>query len=100
MGYVGSKSTGILANELRNINQIPMAALQLGDVLGQNVSSQAQIPAAAVALGARYPFGNTGQSVPIQQTLQPFPQVPYWRSILSADTPLSFTLQCASDSTE
>ncbi len=90
IGYVGSKSTGTQANELKQMLQLRPEVLVLGDVLGQLVNSQQAIPAAAAALGARYPFKTPGTSVPIQQTLQPFPQVPYWSAIYSWDVPLGF----------
>jgi hypothetical protein len=91
LGYVGTKSTGIQANELRNMNQIPFSALTLGDTLGQWISSQSEIPAAAAAMGARYPFKAPGTWMPVQQTLQPFPQVPYWSAIYSWNSPLGFS---------
>ncbi len=91
IGYVGTKSTGILANELRQLNQIHPRVLALGDTLGQWVSRQAEIPAAAVAMGARYPFGTRGEWMPVQQTLQPFPQIPYWSAIYSWNSPLGFS---------
>ena len=91
LGYVGTKSTGILANELRQLNQIHPRVLSLGDTLGRWVGSQAEIPPEAVALGARYPFGNSGQYIPVQQALQPFPQVPYWSAIYSWNSPLGFS---------
>ncbi len=91
IGYLGTKSTGLRANELRNINQMPYSVLSLGDTLSQWIDKQADIPAAAVALGARYPFGDTGQSIPVQQTLQPFPQVPNWSAIYSWNSPLGFS---------
>ena len=91
LGYVGTKSTGILANELRQLNQIHPRVLTLGDTLGQWVSKQSEIPASAVALGARYPFGNTAQWIPAQQALQPFPQVPYWSALYSWNSALGFS---------
>ena len=91
VGYVGNKATGLYANALENINQIPMAALKLGDVLGEYVASQSDIPAIATTYGARYPYKQAGTYVPIQQTLQPFPQIPYWSSILAYNAPLGFS---------
>ncbi len=91
LGYVGTKSTGLLANELRQLNQIHPRALVLGDTLGKWVNKQADIPAEAAALGARYPYGDTAQWVPVQQTLQPFPQVPYWSALYSWNSPLGFS---------
>jgi len=89
--YVGNKATGLYANALANINQIPAAALALGDTLGQWVGSQGDIPAAAAALGARYPYLQPGTWIPVQQTLQPFPQVPYWSPLLAYNSPLGFS---------
>jgi hypothetical protein len=91
IGYFGNKATGLYANALENINQIPAAALKLGDMLGDWVASAADIPAAAKVLGARYPFGNSGTYIPLQQTLQPFPQVPYWSPVLAYNAPLGFS---------
>jgi hypothetical protein len=90
LGYVGSKSTGTQANELRQILQLRPEVLVLGDVLGQWVDRQEAIPPAAAAMGARYPFKTPGTFIPIQQTLQPFPQVPYWSAIYSWNSPLGF----------
>jgi hypothetical protein len=91
LGYMGTKSTSLQANELRNLNQIPYSALALGDTLGEWIDSQSAIPAAASALGARYPFGDAGEWIPVQQTLQPFPQIPYWSAIYSWNVPLGFS---------
>ncbi len=55
IGYIGTKSTALLANEIRQMNQIPYKALALRDTLGQWIDRQSDIPAAAVALGAKYP---------------------------------------------
>ena len=74
-GYIGTKGTALMANGLGLLNQLSPNALVLGSLLTSNVTSQAALPAAAVAMGARYPFGATGQSVPIWQTLLPFPQL-------------------------
>jgi hypothetical protein len=41
-------------------------------------------------MGARYPFKQPGTYIPVQQTLQPFPQVPYWSAIYSWNSPLGF----------
>ena len=35
IGYIGTKSTGLQANELRKMNQIPTSALALGDTARQ-----------------------------------------------------------------
>jgi hypothetical protein len=91
IGYVGTKSTGLLANELRKMNQIPVSALKLGDILGQSVTSDAGIPAAAKALGARYPYGSQGDSIPVWQTLTPYPTVIYWSDLYSWNSPLGFS---------
>ena len=90
LGYVGTQSTGITANQLRQILQVDSRILALGDILGQWIDRDEAIPAAAKALGARYPFKTPGTWMPVQQTLQPFPQVPYWNSILSWGSPLGF----------
>lgn len=91
IGYLGTKSTGLQANELRKMNQIPTKALQLGDTLGQWVNDNASIPAAAKALGARYPYGNQGDYIPLWQTLTPFPTVIYWSDLYSWNSPLGFS---------
>jgi hypothetical protein len=91
IGYVGSKGTGIQANELRALNQLDPKYLVLGDALGTVVANQAQIPASVAAAGGRYPFGNSGLAIPSYQTLLPYPQVLAWNPIMSADTPLGFS---------
>jgi hypothetical protein len=91
VGYVGAKSTGLLGNQLRQINQLRPEVLQLGDILGQWIDRQEAIPAEAVAMGARYPFKEPGSWMPVQQTLQPFPQIPYWSTVLSYNSPLGFS---------
>ncbi|HBY59661.1 MAG TPA: hypothetical protein DEH78_07540 [Solibacterales bacterium] len=91
IGYVGTKSTGLPANDLAFLTQMPVGALALGDMLGQGITSQSQIPAAAAALGARYPFGNTGQWMTIGQALQPFPQIPNWSRLYAWNAPLGFS---------
>jgi hypothetical protein len=90
VGYVGSQSTGIMANEISRPNQMNYNALQLGDTLGQWIDRQSAIPAAAAALGARYPFSEPGTWMPISQTLQPFPQIPNWSTLLAWGAPLGF----------
>jgi hypothetical protein len=90
VGYVGSKSTGIQANELRKLNQLDPKHLKLGDALGAGVTSQAELPAAVAAAGGRYPFGNAGIWVPAYQTLLPYPQMMAWNEIKSAFSPLGF----------
>ncbi len=91
IGYVGTKSTGLDGNELRKMNQIPTSALALGDTLGQWVNDQASIPAAAAAMGARYPYGTQGDWIPMYQTLTPYPTVIYWSDLYSWNTPLGFS---------
>jgi hypothetical protein len=88
--YLGNKSTGLYANGLANINQIPAAALKLKDSLGDYIGSAADISPAAKALGARYPYSYDGNYIPLQQALQPFPQVPYWNVIYAYNSPLGF----------
>ena len=90
-GYVGSKSTGIQANELRHLNQLDPKYLGLGDALGVVVGGQADVPASVAAAGGRYPFGNTGIPIPAYQTLLPYPQVLFYNPIMSAFTPLGFS---------
>jgi len=98
LGYVGTKSTGLIANQLRQLNQMDPKVLQLGDMLGQWISSEADLPPQAKALGAVYPWTKVppeqrpmGGWLPIQQTLQPFPQIMYWNTILSYNSPLGFS---------
>jgi len=90
IGYVGSKSTGIQANELRRLNQLDPKYLALGDALGTGVTSQAEVPAAIAVVGGRYPFGNAGIWIPAYQTLLPYPQMMVWNEIKSAYSPLGF----------
>lgn len=91
LGYIGTKSTGLQANELRKMNQIPTEALKLGDVLGEWINNDASIPAAAKALGAKYPYGNDGEWIPTWQTLTPYPTVIYWSDLYSWNSPLGFS---------
>jgi hypothetical protein len=91
IGYLGTKSTSLQANELRKMNQIPTQALALGDTLGQWINNDASIPAAARALGAKYPYGNDGTYIPMWQTLTPYPTVIYWSDLYSWNTPLGFS---------
>ncbi len=91
VGYVGSKSTAIQANELRRLDQLDPKYLALGDALGAGVTSQAEIPAAVAAAGGRYPFGDAGIWVPAYQTLLPYPQMMAWNEIKSAFSPLGFS---------
>jgi hypothetical protein len=62
----------------------------LGDVLNQWINKQEDIPAAAVARGARYPYKDLGEYVPVWQTLLPYPQIISWSNIYSAFSPLGF----------
>ena len=91
IGYVGSKSTGIQANDLRRLNQLDPKYLALGDALGAGVTSQSEVPASVAAAGGRYPFGTSGVWVPAYQTLLPYPQIMAWNQINSAFTPLGFS---------
>lgn len=91
IGYLGTKSTGLQANELRKMNQMPTSALQLKDVLGNWVNDDASIPAAAKALGAKYPYGKQGDWIPLWQTLTPYPTVIYWSDLYSWNSPLGFS---------
>jgi hypothetical protein len=77
LGYVGNLGVGENANVLRMINQTPTDVLALGSVLSQFVTSDAQIPASAKALGAIYPYKTAGTSIPVYQTLAPYPQIRY-----------------------
>jgi hypothetical protein len=90
IGYVGTQSTGIMANEISRPNQMRYETLRLGDTLGQWIDRQSAIPPEAVALGARYPFAQPGTWMPISQTLQPFPQIPNWSTLLVWGAPLGF----------
>lgn len=91
VGYVGSKSTGIQANELRRLNQLDPQYLALGDALGEGVTNQAELPATVAAAGGRYPFGSAGIWVPAYQTLLPYPHMMAWNEIKSAFSPLGFS---------
>ncbi len=91
IGYVGTKSTGLLGNEIKQMNQLPYSALKLGDTLGAWIDKQADMPAAAAAMGAKYPFGNDGTWVPVWSTLTPFPQVIYWSNIYAWNAPIGFS---------
>jgi hypothetical protein len=90
LGYVGSKTTGFNDNQLARLNQVHSNVLSLGTMLSQTVTSQAQIPAAALALGARYPYATPGRAVSISQTLEPYPQVLNGGGVDSYQTPLGF----------
>ena len=90
-GYVGTKGTALMANGLGVLNQLPPSALVLGSLLTSTVTSQAALPASAVALGARYPFGTTGKSIPVWQTLTPFPQLLNGATVGAWNAPLGFS---------
>jgi hypothetical protein len=90
VGYVGSKSTGYIDNQLARLNQVNANVLSLGTMLSQTVTSQAGIPAVALALGARYPYAVPGRSVSIMQALEPYPQVLNGGSVDSYQVPLGF----------
>ena len=91
VGYVGTKASALEANALGLLNQLPPSALALGSTLSNTVTSQAAIPAAAQAMGARYPYGSTGQSVAIWQTLLPFPQLYGGATAGGWNAPLGFS---------
>jgi hypothetical protein len=91
IGYIGTKSTGLNANEIKKMNQIPTSALKLGDILGQWVNNDASIPAAAKAMGARYPYPGKDEWIPIYQTLMPYPTVIYWSDLYPWNVPLGFS---------
>jgi hypothetical protein len=91
LGYLGTKSTGLQANELRRPTQIPYSALALKDTLGQWINNDASVPASVKALGGRYPYGNQGDWLPMYQTLSPYPTVIYWSSLYSWNSPLGFS---------
>jgi hypothetical protein len=91
IGYVGTKSTAMLSNEMRKMNQIPNNALQLGDTLGGWINNQAGVPASVQALGGRYPYGDMGEWIPMWQTLTPYPTVIYWSDLYSWNSPLGFS---------
>lgn len=91
VGYLGTKGTALEANGLGVLNQLPPSALALGSVLNSTVTSQAALPAAAVALGARYPYGTTVRSVAVWQTLTPFPQLLNGSTVSAWGAPLGFS---------
>jgi hypothetical protein len=90
VGYVGSKSTGFQANELRRLNQLDPKYLSLGDDLNAGATSQAELPASIRAAGGVYPFGDEGIWIPAYQSLLPHPHMMAWNTIQSAFTPLGF----------
>lgn len=91
LGYVGTKSTGLQANEMRQMNQLPYSALALGDTLNVWINNQNDIPASAKAMGARYPYKNEGEWIPTWATLVPYPTVIYWSNLYSWNSPLGFS---------
>lgn len=91
VGYVGSKTTGAQANELRQLNQLDPRHLSIGDPLNVWVTSEAQLPEAVRAAGGRYPYGDAGIEIPSWQTLTPFPHLMWWNTINSAFVPLGFS---------
>lgn len=91
LGYLGTKSTGLQANEIRRPTQIPYSALALKDTLGQWINNDASIPASVKALGGRYPYGSQGDWLPMYQTLSPYPTVIYWSQLYSWNSPLGFS---------
>jgi hypothetical protein len=90
-GYLGTKGTALEANALGVLNQLRPSALALGSLLNNTVTSQAAIPAAAVAQGAIYPYGTSGRSVGVWQTLLPFPQSNNGSTIGGWNAPLGFS---------
>ena len=90
-GYIGTKGSALLANGLGLLNQLPVSDLSLGSLLTTSVNSQAAIPASASALGARYPYGTTGQAVQLWQTLTPFPQLLNGSTVAAWNAPLGFS---------
>ena len=66
--YVGNRGTRLIAGFLRTLNQNDYSVLSLGDKLLAQIDS----PAAAAALGVKYPYaGFTGT---VAQALRPYPQ--------------------------
>ncbi len=90
-GYVGTKGSAILANGLGLLNPLPVSDLVLGSLLTTSVNSQSAIPASAAALGAKYPYGTTGQAVQLWQTLTPFPQLLNGQTVAAWNAPLGFS---------
>ncbi|MGE5648047.1 MAG: TonB-dependent receptor domain-containing protein [Acidobacteriota bacterium] len=90
LGYVGSKGTGIIANQLKQANQMDPKVLALGDTLNTWIDRDSDIPAAAKAMGAIYPFKEPGTWMPVSQALQPFPQIPNWSTVMAYNAPLGF----------
>ncbi len=90
-GYIGTKGSALLANGLGLLNQLPVNDLSLGSLLTTSVNSQAAIPANAAAMGARYPFGSSGQAVQLWQTLTPFPQLLNGSTVAAWNAPLGFS---------
>jgi len=89
IGYVGSKTTAVYANQLNQINQLRPEVLKFGADLGNIWFNQSSsIPAEAVAMGARYPFPEGTKWISLMQSLQPFPQLPDWQGILPYNSPL------------
>ncbi|HYP07001.1 MAG TPA: TonB-dependent receptor [Bryobacteraceae bacterium] len=87
VGYIGTRSYDILANELRQMNQLDPRHLGLGADLDQWVTSQAELPASVRAAGGRYPYKDTGAAVVAWQTLLPFPHLETWNPVFSAFVP-------------
>ena len=87
IGYIGTRSYDIMANELRQLNQLDPKYLALGADLDQWVTSQAELPASVRSAGGRYPYGNTGAAVVSWQTLLPFPHLETWNPVYSAFVP-------------
>lgn len=93
LGYVGSKGTKIWANQLHQFNQLrPEVVQRFRDDL-QNVwfNTTADIPPGARAAGAVYPFAEGTKWISLQQSLQPFPQIPDWSTFLAWSVPDGFS---------
>jgi hypothetical protein len=87
VGYVGTRSYDIMANELRQLNQLHPRHLAIGADLDRQIRSQEQLPASVAAAGGRYPYGTAGHEIPAWQTLLPFPHLESWNPIYSAFVP-------------
>lgn len=92
-GYLGSKGTKIWANQLYQFNQLSTEAVQtFGDDLQDVWFNRSDwIPDEAVAMGAVYPFPERTKWISLQQSLQPFPQIPDWSEFLSWNVPDGFS---------
>ncbi len=93
IGYLGSKGTKIWANQLWQFNQLRTEVVQQFRDDLQNIwfNSSAGIPPAAAGAGAVYPFQEGTTSISLQQSLQPFPQIPDWSTFLAWNVPEGFS---------